>query len=290
MRFVTIASSPHPGLDRLLRSAEHYHVPLEVLGIGRPYHGHGTKIQHISEFADRLNPDEVVVFTDAYDSVFLAPPQAFEQAFEEFGGALVFSAEQNFHLKGHPIFYVWQNWLVHRRYPKGFGRYRFLNSGSYLGKAGHLATIARELSIRPDTPSCQSVFSLDYCRHPERYILDHEHRLMTCNGGRIGLEDRDYSWIDGRLRNNLTGSFPALLHVPGNNEESLGRILEGAPFERRVHSSAEESRLYRQRARLHRVVDATVGDNFLFKFLGWNALILITLVLLCWYLATLCPW
>ncbi len=280
LHFVTVASQPHHGLDRLLRSAEHHGLKLQVLGLGQPYLGNGTKILRIAELASTLDPRDWVVYTDAYDSVMLADMGGFRAAIEKLDGDLIFSAEQNFHLKGHPLFYLWQNWPIYWNYPRVQTPYRFLNAGSFLGRAGRLATLNEELAIQAETSSDQSVISRYYCRNPARLRLDQEQRLMTCNGGRIGLEKEDYCWLDGRLRNNLTGHFPCILHVPGKNEVSIKSILADSPFPDRTPSSSRDLHLFAKRARNHRLVQATTRDNFLFKILTKTALVLLVLTAL----------
>lgn len=275
LHFVTVASDPHFGLDRLKESALYHGLKFEVLGLGQPFLGKGSKFLYLADFAAGLPPQDLVVFTDAFDSVFLAGEDQFKEALSGLSSDLVISAEQNLFLRGHPVFFLWQNFPTYIAYPRGPKPYRFLNSGTLVATADRLAGLCREAGITPDIDSDQTALSRYFCRHPDRVALDYRQRIATCNGGRIGMESRDYSWVDGRLRNNITGSFPLILHVPGKNEESLSRILQGAPFPVTRVPSKKERRTYEQRARIQTVICAAGLDNFLARFVFWNALVLL---------------
>ena len=282
MHFVTVASDPHFGLDRLRDSAVHHGLDLQVLGYGRPFLGKGSKFLYLAEFAAKLPPQDLVIFTDAYDSVFLAGAEGFEEAVSQMPGDLTISAEQNLFMRGHPLFFPWQTFGTYLRYPSGPKPYRFLNSGTLVATAGRLAALCEEVGITPDIDSDQTALSRYFCRHPDRFRLDYQHHLMTCNGGRVGMEEVDYSWVEGRLRNNLTGTFPCVLHVPGKNEESLCKILENAPLGSPRVPTPQEREVYKKRAFVQRVVCAVGLDNFLARFLFWNVLLLLGLGLAFW--------
>lgn len=278
IHFTTVASGPHPGLDRLQRSADYYGIELNILGFGQPYPGNGAKVLWLAEFAATLPADHIVVYTDAFDSVFLASPEEFEKALQPVTSDLVFSAEQNFHMKGHPLFYLWQNLPIYRRYPNSPTRYRFINAGSFIGRAGRLVRLPTECGIAIDTPSDQTIFTRYFVSNPGAFELDYSHNLMTCNGGRIGFEATDYVWQDGRLKNRISQSYPCLLHVPGKNELSLQKLAEQSPFGGGEQPTLEDKKTYRRRQLLHRLIVSTTGDNFRFKFLAWNLGIIWTLI------------
>jgi hypothetical protein len=280
MHFVTVASDPHFGLDRLKSSAVYHGLDLQVLGYGRPFLGKGSKFLYLAEFAATLPAQDLVVFTDAYDSVFLAGAERFEEVISQMSGDLIVSAEQNLFMRGHPLFFPWQTFPTYLRYPAGPKPYRFLNSGTLVASAGRLAGLCDEAGITPDIDSDQTVLSRYFCRHPDRLRLDYRHHLMTCNGGRVGMEESDYSWVEGRLRNNLTGSFPCVLHVPGKNEESLCKLLKEAPLSLRREPTGTERDIYRKRAFLQRAVCKVGLDNYLARFLFWNMVLLLGLALI----------
>ncbi|HIB63938.1 MAG TPA: hypothetical protein EYO33_02150 [Phycisphaerales bacterium] len=279
LHFVTVASGPHPGLQRLETSAKHYGIDLVVLGYNKPYPGNGAKVTLVAEFASQVDPEDFIVYTDAFDSVFAAPPQAFKEALREFSSDLIFSAEQNFHMLGHPVFYLWQNVPTYLGYPESPSRYRFLNAGSFVGRARRLARLPEKVHIDNSTPSDQTIFTRYFVSFPEAVSLDYQHKLMTCNGGRVGYEAKDYCWEGDRLKNRVTETYPCLVHVPGKNEGSFHRLLETSPFPAQRQLKEKDRRTYHRRSLLHRLIVNTTGDNFRFKFLIWNLTLLGLLML-----------
>ena len=83
MQFVTVSNREDPALDALKRSADYHGIELIVLGIGKPYLGNGTKITLVREHLASMKPDEILVYTDAWDSLFVAPEQCFKEKFSK---------------------------------------------------------------------------------------------------------------------------------------------------------------------------------------------------------------
>jgi hypothetical protein len=263
MKFITVATNSSPHLERLLRSCRHYEIPLEVLGSGRPYPHHGIKSQYILEYLPTLPDDEIVLFVDGYDVVFLTGADEIEEKFRAFEHPFVISTEQNCNVDGG-LRVRFSTWL---KFPKGKKPYRFINTGSYVGRAGYLRTLLESLRIQP-TDSDQTIMNRHFVANPDMVRLDYDHQVFTCTAGRTGLELEDYRVENGRLRNVVTGSLPCILHCPGKNYLGLERLVErlpiaGPPYE----PSAEERRNYRKSQFVNRVNARLLPDNFLFHLI-----------------------
>ena len=99
MKFVTVATSDNWGLQLLRRSCQHFDIDVEVLGFGQPYHGNGTKIVYLTEYLRKQDPEEIVLFTDAYDSFFVRDVSSLEEQFRSFNHSLLFSSEDNYYYR-----------------------------------------------------------------------------------------------------------------------------------------------------------------------------------------------
>jgi hypothetical protein len=94
------------------------------------------------KFLAGVDPDELVVFTDAYDTVFLRGEQFIEETYARFGRRVVFGAELN----SWPLAVVG---LALQQGPPA-GPFPYLNSGGFIGPAGDLL----DLYLRyPEPPS-----------------------------------------------------------------------------------------------------------------------------------------
>lgn len=263
MKFVTVDTAASPKLERLLRSCQYFGISLEVLGIGRPYPYHGAKIQYLCEYLAEQNPDETVMYIDGYDVVLLANPEEIEKKFNDMGYDVLFSTEQNCNVSGglRVRFPTWLN------YPKSEGPYRFLNAGSFMGKAGKMLELFVQLQIKPEDCD-QTALNRFVVEHSPDMALDHGQQIFTCTAGRTGLEEEDYRVENGRIRNIVTNSLPCVLHCPGKNYIGLEKLVSQLPFAGAPYqATAEEERKYRKSQFMNRMTARLLPDNFLFHLI-----------------------
>lgn len=145
--------------------------------------------RYLSGLRDR---DELIVFTDAYDALFVRGESHIENAYAAFGKRVVFSAEPN----SWPLGAI--GFTLHAAPPTG--RYPYLNSGGYIGPAADLLdfcvhypapptdrfevlTRLRAHGYDPDKRfgwSDQYHWTLVQHLEPEAIGLDHDATLFEC--------------------------------------------------------------------------------------------------------------
>lgn len=227
MKFVTVATREDARLNCLRRSCVHFGIDLVELGAGQPYAGHGAKVRFLSAYCRTLPADETVLYTDGYDSFFVRSPAGLEETFRSLRHPLVFSAEQRFFYLDPGKFRLWL------RYPRGqppFRRYRFLNGGGFIARAGYCAALFESLGMTATTVDDQTVFGRHLVLQPGSIELDRQHRIFTGTGGREGIEERDFSVEHGTLKNLQTDTAPYLIHFPGYNWKPYDSIAREFPF------------------------------------------------------------
>jgi len=173
-----------------------------VLGWGRTWPGFGLKLSLVYHWL-RCLPDLncLVLFTDCHDAVLLADAEAVQRRFRSFRHPLVFSAETNCapdpQLAGH--------------YLRSPTRYRFLNSGGFIGEGRYLL----DLMERHQIWSCHSRAD-DQRWSTARYLEDPRSiRLDTrCEHG---------------IHNHRTHSYPLVFH--GNGGSNLRPVLRWADLD-----------------------------------------------------------
>ncbi len=263
MKFITVDTAASPKLERLLRSCQFFAIPMEVIGVGRPYPYHGVKIQYIVEYLAAQDPDETVMFVDGYDVVFLTGSEEIERKFKSLGHQALFSTEQNCNVDGglRTRFPTWY------RYPKGKKPYRFINTGSFVGKAGYLRELFSRLQVQPSDCE-QTILNRYFTEHSTEFALDYDQEIFTCTAGRTGLEEEDYRIESGRIRNTITDSLPCILHCPGKNYIGLEKLVSKLPFAGAPYQpTPEEERKYRKSQFMNRITARLLPDNFLFHLI-----------------------
>jgi tetratricopeptide (TPR) repeat protein len=134
LRVVSVSSSRRLELDRLAASARRVGATLEVLGLGEPWRGLGSKVDLLRAYLadpDRnIRDGDLLLFLDAYDVLLLPPardlPAKFAALEIDEPGAVVFNSELACAPDGALR-------LAYPRLAPG-EPFHFLNSGVYLGR------------------------------------------------------------------------------------------------------------------------------------------------------------
>ncbi|WP_422083631.1 glycosyltransferase domain-containing protein [Ulvibacterium sp.] len=101
---------------------------LIILYFGSTWSSHRLKDQILIPYLESLDSDEIVLFTDAYDTLLLNTPKSLLAKFMNFNAPIVFSAEIN----------CWPEQGLIDIYHKIDSETRFLNSGAFMGRVSHI--------------------------------------------------------------------------------------------------------------------------------------------------------
>lgn len=275
MKVVTIATDHNHHLERLLVSAKHFGIDIIQLGKGREYKSHNDKTRWLLEYFDSLDEDEIVLYTDGYDSVFLSDLNYIEKEFLAMDHPFVMGTEQNFNCDAPPLakldFYL--------SYPRGKKPYRFLNAGGYIGRVGYVKEML--LRVEKDGENDQDMLNQYYSKNHGTIKLDHDQRIFSCIAGRSGMEDHDYALdADGKIRNTVTGSNPGILHAAGKNFYGLYKVISQLGFFPVETFSEGEIRQYKKSRFWNKLTAYSTRDNYLFHFLLKSIVAIIVLTLI----------
>ncbi len=222
MKFITVATHDNEGLRLLKKSCDYFSIELHVLGFGEPYFGNGSKIDFITRYLKTLPEDEIIFFTDAYDSFFVKDISDLEKDFKGFDHGMIFSCEDNYYFRIQALQNIFLHPYYYLRYPKSkskFPKYRFLNSGGYIGYAGEVLRILDAASINKRMRSDQVNLHRYFVHHPEEILLDYDHLIFT-NYGKFASPER-FSVENDLLINKVTNSHPYIFHFPGPKHRGM---------------------------------------------------------------------
>ena len=229
---ITYANDNHYHLHRLLTSAAHWGIPLQVLGLGEPWRGFLHRLAVLRKFIEDLADEQLVLCSDGYDAIYLQPAAVISERFQGFSSPVVFSAEMSFHAPG--------NEAIADRYPESPTIYRYLNAGAFIGRCGPLKKILARVLADSRTDEDQSLLSRYFLDHPGEISLDYRAELFVTTSNR--QYDDDLESRDGRLFNRQTGTWPCLLHTPGGYYGVLEYYSRQLPFYRAVEWSRLDAR------------------------------------------------
>ena len=176
---ITVSNKPHPGLDALLVSCKKFEFETRVLGmgsktpIGHKTGGFGLKLELLKKELELLPPEQLVLFTDAYDVIVQHSLAELEQWFQdaENTNTVLFAAESS----------KWPLEIDNLFYPPPLNfPMPYLNSGVFAGRARSILGLLQEPFT--STTDDQGYYSKQFLSGKSCIKLDHRAQLLTVLG------------------------------------------------------------------------------------------------------------
>ena len=188
-----------------------------------------------------LDEQELILFTDGYDSFFLADEKEILEKYDNLNACILFSAEMN----------CYPDTNLEKYYPTVNTPYRFLNSGGFIGKVGMVKDmLLKDLPGSEDKfgYSNQYLWALRFIQFPQYISLDTQCDIFCTFSSDISkdiLTETDpvnlathYQKMDDwfkmnfqlaahRLSNQITGTLPCITHFNSRSKYLMkGEVLE----------------------------------------------------------------
>lgn len=278
LHIFTIATKENHHLDRLIRSAKAHNVNLNIFGMGETYKGHGKKRILMHRYLSQYDPNDVFMYVDAYDVIFLAGEDEMYQKYKQYyNNQLVFGAEQNLGMyRIDDIYYF-------LKYPIKNKQFKYLNAGTVMGPIKKGLELFEFFGLDNEEEKCDQIPLIQYfTKFPNRLTVDTEHHIFGVNGGRAGLETSDYQLKDHRLYSTKTNSLPTLLHVPGKFFVGLDQIaIQLGYMDKAPEYTKEEKLAYKAAKRDHEYCERLGIENYVFRLIkNWTINIGILLIVI----------
>ena len=152
--------------------------------------GGGQKINLIRRYIQDLPDHDVVLFTDAYDVVYLRDLETITGRFLGFKHEVLFSAEQ----------LLWPNPSL--LFPPAPTKYRFLNSGTFIGRVGEVKRMLEKPIA--DGQDDQLYLQEAFLTGQHDAVLDYEGYIFQCHETNTEIKN-------GNIYNPETLCFPSYL-------------------------------------------------------------------------------
>ena len=213
VKLVTIATHSESYFPWLQESCKRYNTNLEILGWGEKWQGYSWKFTLMLNYLEKLNPEELVCFVDAYDVLLLRPLDDMQTYYENINkisdkkiivGIDLFDSKL-FKEMNDIFFSTCENSNI--------------NSGVYIGKCKDLLKIITHLKNINNNDD--QVMLVDYCiNHSDVFYIDTNSELIL-NFNNTD-EIRNNSNIEIEEDNNFSLRYknarPFFVHGPGNTE------------------------------------------------------------------------
>ena len=223
---VTYAS--HSGRDdrfcRAIESAIRHDFDIVILGWGIKWKGLSQKLEAAQKYASSLPGDDIILFTDAFDVLFTGSAHNILASYFSLNYDILFAGECGCwpHIMDEPK-------ACFDKYPLSPTPYRYLNSGTWIGKASIAANMLLEViklagssfDNANDQKLCADMYmsgkfgiAVDFNASIfQSMLMTLEAPLPMCNPYKDLILTKD-----GRYYNKRTNQYPSVFHFNGGGK------------------------------------------------------------------------
>ena len=223
---ITVATKPHPVLDILVKNVKSKKEDIEILGLYENNYsiGHDThcgrsfsvKLKEVYKFINRpyLNPNDIVLFTDAYDVYYCGDKTTILNRFKEQNKPVIFGAEKCCYPDASKSIL----------YPSTNSQFRYLNSGLFIGKVETLRKCMENFENEfHDNLDDQLWWTNVFLNNQDTVGLDYENKLfLNC----VWLNEKDLSINQDKVTFLYNNSTPQFVHGNGPSKPLIEPLLK----------------------------------------------------------------
>jgi hypothetical protein len=241
IKFLTTASNPtNEGWLALERSLVKHGWDYQLIVV--EWRGYASKLLDLYDYLKSGAEDEtdLIIYSDSYDSIMLASPNEVLEKFKKYylrriEGLEVESDDKiKVAIENKPPQILWYaeracwpygEWTY--LYPDSPTPYKHLNGGGFIATPQQIINL---IEINPVVPSVEFNDQVHNAKifltknHIANIQLDYYCEIFQCMAH---AGESDFSVVDGRVKNNITGTMPAILHCNGHsvNDINVQNIL-----------------------------------------------------------------
>jgi len=215
MKYITVATHNKGYLDVLRQNFDTHGEKLHILGYGKKWKGFTWKYKLMKDFIQNFPDDEIVVFMDGYDVLFINNKDL-ETKFKSFNKNIVFGIDT--HRKSTKILY---NKIFHNCYFSS--NKNDINSGLYMGYNKYLKILLEKLCENDvcnnpkmdDQKLIIKISKTDFFKH--NIGIDYEKKIFFNMSPKHLLTDK----TNFKLTNNkviVNNNEPNFVHGPANTD------------------------------------------------------------------------
>ncbi|MBL0743045.1 glycosyltransferase domain-containing protein [Chryseolinea lacunae] len=208
------------------------------------FSGNRMKDSLLRDYLEDVNSDEIVLFTDGYDSLLMSDEYEIMYKFKQAKTDLLFSAES----------FCYPDKSLAQQYPKTETPYRYLNSGGFIGRAGLIKDfLSDNLADHEDNFqfSNQYLWTIRYLNNQDLISLDSACEIFCTFSPEIGedrlvegdkvsyqqYKDSKQEWFTknfmvsrGRLYSKISRTFPCNVHFNGKSKCLINNEVQNMLF------------------------------------------------------------
>jgi len=131
LTIIGVATVKNDGYYRFVNSCKYYGLKYKILGENSNIefsYGNVEKLFFLKKEIFMRNDNEIVLISDVFDVILMTSAKEILQRFKEMNVSILFSAE----------IVCWPDKSLSNKFPKSVSKYKYLNSGGFIGKVKYL--------------------------------------------------------------------------------------------------------------------------------------------------------
>ena len=211
---LTVATDDNEPLKRFINSCNNYGLRYKVLGLDYEWcggnmatgPGGGMKLNLLKKELKNYKGDEIILFSDSYDVIFLTGEEEIIKKYKEYKSDIVFAGEKK----------CWPDKSMEKIFT-GKGPYKYINSGGFIG---NVETIRKLIDIDfEDTYDDQYLIHSRYESFKNNIMIDEKCTIFQTSSDDIN--DLEIMYQKNRLKNSLYDTYPCHYHGNGGKNTKV---------------------------------------------------------------------
>ena len=197
-------------MKKLYQSAAKHNISIDNWGFGVEWRGSdmtgpggGQKVNIVKDNIGKLPDTDILLFTDSYDVFYADKLETIKERYLDMGHKVLFAAEE----------ICWPDPSLGNQFPSSHTRYRYLNSGTFIGEVGELKKILEHGPIE-DHQDDQLFYQQAYLEGIYDIGLDIEAYIFQCHEPKITM-------LGEQLWNQETTCCPCIYHGNGDDNAKV---------------------------------------------------------------------
>ena len=218
LHYITIATKPHPILELIKTRVEKQGENITILGLQENRNigwndraNFGVKLREVYNYIWNvdLDPDDIILFTDAYDVIYCGNHQEIIKRYLTLDSPIVFGAETMCNPDPNR----------EHEYKNRHLQFPYLNSGLYIGRLWALRECMIGYSYN-DADDDQRYWTNYLFKRPDLIKLDYYNSLFL---NTAGIDIKEIHWDGNKAK--YQDKPPLFVHVNGPDKSELKHFL-----------------------------------------------------------------
>lgn len=215
LKIITVATDDNEPLQRFKKSCNNYGLNYKILGLNEEWkggdmkngRGGGMKLNLLKKELKDYDNDDIILFTDSYDVIFLSDANEIIKKYNNFDKQLIFAGEKS----------CWPDTSLENIFTDD-SEYKYINSGGFIGKVSLILELLN-IDFKDDYDD-QLLIHQRYLEFKDKIGIDIECNIFQTSSEDI-KNDIKIDYGKNRITNTIYNTKPCHYHGNGGDQTKV---------------------------------------------------------------------